>query len=202
MDSFEEKFPWNFMPYHQGYPMPGAMMPVESPMVPWMGMAGGYPVYPANMYPQAYLDEMQNERDMKKMKELYPEVAKDVLSVVEDECDQMEYDGSMMFDEYPDKVMFERIKNRIYDKVQEKYPVEEEDDRDQAMVMQQEVYRRYPPRKNWLGDIIEVLLYQEMYRRRCRRRSCRRREPRHRAPAEPVPIFRALACASHLRFLS
>ena len=119
MDSFEEKFPWNFMPYHQGYPMPGAMMPVESPMVPWMGMAGGYPVYPANMYPQAYLDEMQNERDMKKMKELYPEVAKDVLSVVEDECDQMEYDGSMMFDEYPDKVMFERIKNRIYDKVQE-----------------------------------------------------------------------------------
>ena len=154
MDSFEEKFPWNFMSYHQGYPMPGAMMPVESPMVPWMGMAGGYPVYPANMYPQAYLDEMQNERDMKKMKELYPEVAKDVLSVVEDECDQMEYDGSMMFDEYPD---------------------EEEDDRDQAMVMQQEVYRRYPPRKNWLGDIIEVLLYQEMYRRRCRRRSCRRR---------------------------
>ena len=68
MDSFEEKFPWNFMSYHQGYPMPGAMMPVESPMVPWMGMAGGYPVYPANMYPQAYLDEMQNERDMKKMK--------------------------------------------------------------------------------------------------------------------------------------
>ena len=98
------------MSYHQGYPMPGAMMPVESPMAPWMGMAGGYPVYPANMYPQAYLDEMQNERDMKKMKELYPEVAKDVLSVVEDECDQMEYDGSMMFDEYPDKVMFERIK--------------------------------------------------------------------------------------------
>ena len=71
--------------------------------------------------------------------------------------------------------MFERIKNRIYDKVQEKYPVEEEDDRDQAMVMQQEVYRRYPPHKNWLGDMIEVLLYQEMYRRRCRRRSCRRR---------------------------
>ena len=64
----------------------------------------------------------------------------------------MEYDGSMMFDEYPDKVMFERIKNRIYDKVQEKYPVEEEDDRDQAMVMQQEVRRRYPPHKNWLGD--------------------------------------------------
>ena len=53
MDSFEEKFPWNFMSYHQGYPVAGQMMPVGNPMAPWMGMAGGYPVYPANMYPQA-----------------------------------------------------------------------------------------------------------------------------------------------------
>ena len=122
-----------------------------------------------------YLTEMEYEKDMDRMKELYPKEVGRIVECVEDECDRMEYEGSLMFDEYPDKVMFERIKNRIYDKVQEKYPVEEEDDRDQAMVMQQEVYRRYPPRKNWLGDIIEVLLYQEMYRRRCRRRSCRRR---------------------------
>ena len=49
--------------------------------------------------------------------------------------------------------------------------------KDQAsmMAMQQETRRRYPPRKNWLGDMIEVLLYQEMFRRRCRRRNCRRR---------------------------
>ena len=86
-------------------------------MAPWMGMAVGYPVFPANMYPQAYLDEMQNERDMKKMKELYPEVAKDVLSVVEDECDKMEYDGSMMFDEYPDRLMIEMVVDRIQKKV-------------------------------------------------------------------------------------
>ena len=119
--------------------------------------------------------EQAQDKDLQVMKTFYSRRAARIQEKADRECDQMEYDGSMMFDEYPDKVMFERIKNRIYDKVQEKYPVEEEDDRDQAMVMQQEVYRRYPPRKNWLGDIIEVLLYQEMYRRRCRRRSCRRR---------------------------
>ena len=110
MDSFEEKFPWNFMSYHQGYPVAGQMMPVE---IRWhRGWAWQVVILfiRQTCIPRAYLDEMQNERDMKKMKELYPEVAKDVLSVVEDECDQMEYDGSMMFDEYPDKVMFERIK--------------------------------------------------------------------------------------------
>ena len=119
--------------------------------------------------------EQAQEKDLQVMKSFYSRRAARIQEKADRECDRMEYDGSMMFDEYPDKVMFERIKNRIYDKVQEKYPVEEEDDRDQAMVMQQEVYRRYPPRKNWLGDIIEVLLYQEMYRRRCRRRSCCRR---------------------------
>ncbi len=170
MDSFR-RFPWDFMPY---YPTQGRVTAMENNMLPWMGMVNGYPAYPANMYPQAYLEEMQNERDMKKIKELYPEVAKDILKLAEDECDQMEYDGSVMYDEYPDKVMLERIKNRIYDKLQEKYPVEEEDDRDQAMIMQQEVRRRYPPHKNWLGDMIEVLLYQEMHHRRCRRRNCRR----------------------------
>ena len=119
--------------------------------------------------------EQAQEKDLQVMKSFYSRRAARIQEKADRECDRMEYDGSMMFDEYPDKVMFERIKNRIYDKVQEKYPVEEEDDRDQAMVMQQEVRRRYPPHKNWLGDMIEVLLYQEMYRRRCRRRSCRRR---------------------------
>ena len=133
------------------------------------------PFYMSYPMQNLYLTEMEYEKDMDRMKELYPKEVGRIVECVEDECDRMEYEGSLMFDEYPDKVMFERIKNRIYDKVQEKYPVEEEDDRDQAMGMQQEVYRRYPPRKNWLGDIIEVLLYQEMYRRRCRRRSCRRR---------------------------
>ena len=133
------------------------------------------PFYMSYPMQNLYLTEMEYEKDMDRMKELYPKEVGRIVECVEDECDRMEYEGSLMFDEYPDKVMFERIKNRIYDKVQEKYPVEEEDDRDQAMVMQQEVYRRYPPRKNWLGDIIEVLLYQEMYRRRCRRRSCCRR---------------------------
>ena len=133
------------------------------------------PFYMSYPMQNLYLTEMEYEKDMDRMKELYPKEVGRIVECVEDECDRMEYEGSLMFDEYPDKVMFERIKNRIYDKVQEKYPVEEEDDRDQAMVMQQEVHRRYPPRKNWLGDMIEVLLYQEMYRRRCRRRSCCRR---------------------------
>ena len=164
----------------QGMNWGGGMVP--SNRNPWMGMPRNmmqnpvtFAPYGMSGYPSSYLDEMENERDMQKLKELYPEMARDILRQVEEECDKMEYDGSVMFDEYPDRVMLARVRNSIYDRVKDQYPVEETDDRDEAMVMQQETRRRYPPRKNWLGDMIDVLLYQEMYRRRCRRRNCRRR---------------------------
>ena len=74
-----------------------------------------------------------------------------------------------------DNMRGKNVGTQVLTWMKEKYPVEETDDRDEAMAMQQETRRRYPPRKNWLGDMIEVLLYQEMFRRRCRRRNCRRR---------------------------
>ena len=55
----------------------------------------------SNTYPMQdiYSEEMEYERDMERMKQMYPDKAKKVQRYVEDECDKMEYDGSMMFDE-------------------------------------------------------------------------------------------------------
>ena len=54
-----------------------------------------------NTYPMQdiYSEEMEYERDMERMKQMYPDKAKKVQRYVEDECDKMEYEGSMMFDE-------------------------------------------------------------------------------------------------------
>ena len=68
-----------------------------------------YMSYPQNMY----MTELEYERDMERMKELYPEDVKQIQSLVEEECDKMEYEGSMMFDEYPDRVMLKAICDRI-----------------------------------------------------------------------------------------
>ena len=68
-----------------------------------------YMSYPQNMY----MTELEYERDMERMKELYPEDAKQIQRLVEEECDKMEYEGSMMFDEYPDRVMLKAICDRI-----------------------------------------------------------------------------------------
>ena len=102
-----------------------------------------YMTYPMQ---NLYLTEMEYEKDMERMKELYPREVKRILEMVEEECDKMEYEGSLMFDEYPDRFMLEQIAERIAEKMKE------------------------PDLRNLIG----VLLNHEMYRRRCRHRRCSR----------------------------
>ena len=120
-------------------------------------------------------EEMEEERDRERLMNLYPEIARELMPFVERECDALEYEGSNMFDEFPDRNALSRVTERIYDEVRERYEPAEGDDRDEMMAMNAEMRRRYPPKKNWLSDLIEVLFLDEMFRRRKRRRNYRRR---------------------------
>lgn len=107
--------------------------------------------------------EREQEKDREVMKSYYSRRAAMIQEKVERECDWMEYDGSMMFDEYPDKFMMEHLCGKI-----EKELLEEEQEEMKELEMQN---RRGG---NDLRDLIGVLLFNEMYRRRCRHRRCRR----------------------------
>ena len=75
-----------------------------------------YMTYPMQ---NLYETELEYERDMKRMKELYPKEVKKILVCVEDQCDELEYPGSMMYDESPDRLMLEKIVDKIYHRLQE-----------------------------------------------------------------------------------
>ena len=45
--------------------------------------------------------ERENSRDVSYMKSMYPAEVKKILPYVEAECDRLEYDVSMIYDEYP-----------------------------------------------------------------------------------------------------
>ena len=97
-----------------------------------------------------------------------------LLPEIEDVCDRMEYEGSMMFDRFPDQTTVYRMQDEIYQKVREKFPVEEAPEMpEEVLSMQYQGRRRNPPGKNWLEDMIRVMLLQEMHHRRCRHRNCR-----------------------------
>ena len=139
----------------------------------------------------------QDEEDLARMKELYPARIREILAEVERACDTMEYEGSIMFDEMPEKQrildMADGIRRKMEGQMekweQEQSRLQEED----IYVMNHEygVSQRRPPQpppgpsrppmppqpprpSDWVGDLVQVVLQNEMYHRRCRHRSCRR----------------------------
>lgn len=115
-----------------------------------------YMTYPIQ---NLYMTEMEYERDMERMKELYPGEVKELQKMVEQRCDEMEYEGSRMYDENPDRRMLEEEADRLMDRFLE-----------DNLSVQQRGYQN----QNWLRSLIGILFHDEMYRRRCRHRRCNR----------------------------
>lgn len=117
-----------------------------------------YPIYPLYPTQGGYAQEADYEKDFRKLQELFPKEARKIQEQIKEQCDQMEYEGSAMFDEYPDRYTLESICRKIY---RDMNPEEE---------MTSMSYTRNP-----LYQMIQVMLIEEMYFRRCRYRRCRRR---------------------------
>jgi hypothetical protein len=98
------------------------------------------------------------------MKSMYPISVKQILPFVEDECERMSYEGSMIYDEYPDQLQIHMMCNRIYDRVKKQKP---KDDIEMEMQVSKD--------DNRLRDLIQSLLFQELFRRRNHHRRNRRR---------------------------
>lgn len=116
------------------------------------------------------------EKDYDYMKQLFPVAAKKILFEISDECDKLEYDGSCMFDEYPDRVYLSRIIERIYEKTKHLF-----EDTVHAAEFEEEYARRgnrRPDKKpnnsnNPIKDMIEILFFHEILNRRRRFRGRR-----------------------------
>lgn len=113
-----------------------------------------FPFYMAYGKAVNYERERIQEREFALMKSYYPEAAKKIQNKVEEECQLLDYEGSRLYDEYPDKFMMHQLFTQIRDQMA-------------GEIQSQEIPDRF------LDDLIKVLMYQEISRRRCRRRRCR-----------------------------
>ena len=112
-----------------------------------------YMMYPL---PDLFGEDKIERRDYEYLKSMYPDAAKRILPYVEDECERYEYEESMIYDEYPDKLQLRLMAKRISDKVQREEKIGELD-------------------KEHIRNLVEVLLYQELLKRRENRRRRRGR---------------------------
>ena len=122
------------------------------------------PYYMAYPLPLQYDDERIERRDFEYMKSMYPMAVKKILPYVEEECDREAYEGSVIYDEYPDQLQIRLMCNRIYDKVKKMKPYDDEE-------MEMQVSRN----EDWLKDLVQIMLFQELFQRRNRHRRNRRR---------------------------
>ena len=171
-------------------------------------------------YPDLYMSEMETERDLQYLQQMYPADAKRMQKKVEEELDKLEYEGSMMYDEYPDRVSMllicDRIEKALAREDAERRAKEEADrggdmrpgaNADMRSDMRpganadmrndmgtgmrpdmepDEEMNAMDMRRRGRGDrddfrfdrgrrnLLEVLLFNEMHKRRCKRRQCRR----------------------------
>ena len=91
--------------------------------------------------------EQEWEKEVKRLVEMYPSKAREIQNKVTEACEAMEYEGSRMYDEYPDTMMLQQQCQKI---------------------------RREMNLGEDLEDLIEVLFHNEIFRRRCRKNRCRR----------------------------
>ena len=110
-----------------------------------------YMTYPLPMY---YQEEDSIIRDLEYLQQMYPAEAKRYQKMISSILDRLDYEGSMIYDEYPDRWQLYKLSMDILDRIKTEDKNKEEEE-------------RVPPEKwEWMGDMIQILLFYEIYKRR------------------------------------
>lgn len=89
------------VPFYQTYNMP----PYQAPYMPSYAMQGYLPLYMAQ--------DMGVKEDLQYLQEMFPEMAKRYAVKIASVVDRMDYKGSMIYDEYPDRLRLQRLAHDI-----------------------------------------------------------------------------------------
>lgn len=110
------------------------------------------PFYMVYQEPFGVDDVRKAREDYDYMKSIYPDAAKRLMPFVEEECDRLMYNGSMIYDEYPDQLQLRLMCKRICERAKEG---EEEPGQ-------------------WFRDLAQVMACQELCQRRAEYRRYRK----------------------------
>lgn len=117
-----------------------------------------YMSYPLPMY---YDREDSLMHDLEYLQQMYPSEAKKYQKRIAEILDKMDYDGSVIYDEYPDKWILYKLGQDIRNilKTEEKQALGEKGN---GAALEE--------KWEWLSDMIQILLFYEIYRRRHNRK--------------------------------
>ncbi len=95
--------------------------------------------------------EQEILKDLEYLQQTYPTEVKRYQRKVAEVLDKMDYEGSMIYDEYPDRYTLQRLAKTVT----------------QIIKREMEDTETFPPEKwEWLEDMVQVLVCNEVYKRR------------------------------------
>ena len=106
------------------------------------------PFYMAYPLPLYYQQEDSVTRDLEYLQQMYPVQAKKYQKIIAEVLDRLDYEGSMIYDEYPDKWQIYRLTQMIVDKIGKS---------------EGESFDMDPDR---MAEFVQVILFYEIYRKR------------------------------------
>ena len=113
-----------------------------------MKQSGILPFYMAYPLPLYYQPEDSVTRDLEYLQQMYPSQAKKYQKIIAETLDHMDYEGSMIYDEYPDKWQIYRLTQMIVEKIRKSDQENADMDEDR------------------LTEFVQILLFYEIYRKR------------------------------------
>lgn len=108
-----------------------------------------YMTYPVK-YP--YMQENVAARDIEYLREMYPQEAKRLLAKITEVIDRMDYEESMIYDEYPDRWQLYRLAESIV-------KILKNEAEEKGEVYSEEKWL-------WISDMVQLLLFDEIFNRR------------------------------------
>ena len=110
------------------------------------------PFYMAYPYSYGFEEQTRGMQDLEYMQQLYPQEAKNILRKVIYHIDPIDYKGSFIYDEYPDQLQLYRVVASVFAEMKK-----EASDKEESWSSEREM---------WLQDMIKLVLYQEVFKRR------------------------------------
>lgn len=111
------------------------------------------PFYMTYPLPLFYQEEDKVQRDLEYLQQMYPAEAKRYQRMIASMLDKIDYDGSMIYDEYPDRMRMYSLTQDIVNQIKREENAEEPE-------------KDNPDKWERLSDLIQILLFYEIYKRR------------------------------------
>lgn len=112
------------------------------------------PFYLSYQTPYFMKEEDSVLRDLEYLQEMYPRQAKDLQKRIISVLDKLDYEGSMLYDEYPDKWQLYRLTDTVVGILRH-----EEEEKEVPEHITEEKWE-------WIKDMVQIVLYYEIYKRR------------------------------------